>query len=136
MDVFCYTPGGAEALDNFNQRLAKYAVDNNIVGVVSSVISSTLVLSLATDKDVPGMLALRPFVVPLQPDNIPSLEHSLDGILSLMKAEDKPNDGVMSLPVELRVLEAKDSASGQIGYALFLVAIGDLEPEALEPEAG
>lgn len=131
MEAFVYTPGGHETIDSFNMRLAKYAVDNNVTGVVSTLVDSTLVLSLALDADVPSMILLRPFVAIITEHSIPTLEKELSSVLEQIKAQD--SDDSMSLPVELRCMTAAHPATKQRGYALFLVAVGDvIEDDAIQ----
>jgi len=77
MEAFAYTPGGHETIDSFNMRLAKYALDNNVTGVVSSLLGSTLVLSLALEQDIPSAILLRPFVALVTKDGVPMLEQAL-----------------------------------------------------------
>jgi hypothetical protein len=131
MDIFTYTPGGAEHIDAFNARLAAYAASNNVTGVVVSTINETLVMSVAVVEDIPAALLLRPFVAVLAPGSERSLETALSSLLDKMKAEDQPDNEVapaMSVPVECKVYAAPVDEV-QVGYAVFLVAIGELEDD-------
>ncbi len=126
MDVFAFTPGGVETLDAFNERLGKYALANNVIGAVSSTIGSTLVLSLTLDSDIPGIAAVRPFVAIIPTEGLAGLERGLDSLLTAMKAQDNPKDGVMSVPIEVRALDAKHEPTKQQGYAVFLIQVAEL----------
>lgn len=129
MDIFTYDPAGIETLNAFNARLGAYAADNDVTGVVSSTLGSTLLLSVTVMDDIPAPLLLRPFVVAVAPDSGKRLETDLSAILAAIKAEDKGD--VMSVPVECRAIPAP-VAGQQDGYVLFLIAVGELE-EAEEP---
>lgn len=126
MDLFAYTPGGAEHIDAFNARLAAYAASNDVTGVVASTLNATLLLSLAVAEDVPAQLLLRPFVAIIGVGSERGLETSLSTLLDKMKAEDRPDDEVMSVPVECKAYPAHVDGV-QAGYAVFLVAVGELE---------
>jgi len=126
MDIFTYTPGGIESIDAFNERLAAYAASNNVTGVVASVLDTTLVLSLAVADDLPALLLLRPFIAVIDPKGLNTLETALTDLLTAIKAEDSADDGVMSVPVECKVYSAPHGGF-QAGYAVFLIAIGELE---------
>lgn len=126
MDIFTYTPGGVESIDAFNQRLAAYAASNNVTGVVTSLLDTTLVLSLAVADDLPSPILLRPFVAVIDPTGLNTLETALTNLLTDIKAEDDADEGVMSVPVECKVYSAPHGGF-QAGYAVFLIAIGELE---------
>ena len=126
MDIFTYTPGGVESIDAFNQRLAAYAASNNVTGVVTSLLDTTLVLSLAVADDLPSPILLRPFVAVIDPTGLNTLETALTNLLTDIKAEDDTDEGVMSVPVECKVYSAPHGGF-QAGYAVFLIAIGELE---------
>jgi hypothetical protein len=124
MEAFTYTPGGNENIDSFNMRLAKYSLDNNVVGVVSTLIGSTLILSLTLEQDLPAVILLRPFVAIVTEDSLPALETALSQVLGQIKAQD--SDDVMSVPVEVRGITAPHAPTRQSGYALFLIAVGEV----------
>lgn len=127
MDLFTYTPGGHETIDAFNLRLAKYAADQNVTGVQASIIANTLVLSLATDEDIPSPILLRPFVTLVGQAGLATLETALSAVLDAIKAEDKPDDDITSIPIECKVYDALDVPTGMQGYAVFLIGVGELE---------
>lgn len=129
MDLFTYTPGGVESIDAFNQRLAAYAASNNVIGVVTSQLGTTLLLSLALADDLPQVPPpplLRPFVAVIDPTGLNTLETSLTDLLTAIKAEDDEDKGVMSVPVECKAYSAPHGGF-QAGYAVFLIVIGALE---------
>jgi hypothetical protein len=128
MDIFTYTPGCAETIDAFNQRLAAYAAANSLTAVRGSQIGSTLVLSLATFDEVPNPVLVRPFVAIIASDGLPTLETALTELLNTMKAEDDPTNDVYSVPIECRVYAAPHGGV-QAGYAVFQIGIGELEDE-------
>lgn len=127
MDLFTYTPGGHETIDAFNMRLAKYAADQNVTGVQASVIGGTLVLSLALDDDIPSPILLRPFVALVAQAGLPTLETALSAVLDAIKAEDKPDEDITSIPIECKVYDAPHAPTGMLGYAVFLIGVGELE---------
>lgn len=129
MDIFTFTPGGIESIDAFNARLAAYAANNNVTGVRTSVIcGNTLVLSVALDQDVPSQLLLRPFVGILGP-NMSGLETGLTSVLDAIKAQDDTEKEVMSVPVECRCFDAQHEPTQQAAYAVFLIAVGEIDDE-------
>lgn len=75
-EVFCFTIGGAETIEAFNNRLASYCNENPIVGVVPSVLGGTLMLSLTELEDIPFPLpmAVQPLVLILHPQMLQNLE--------------------------------------------------------------
>ncbi len=129
MDIFTFTPGGIESIDAFNARLAAYAANNNVTGVRSSLMGSTLVMSMALDQDLPAPILLRPFVGIVPPSSIATLETALSTVLDAIKAEDRPEDDVTSVPVECRCFTAPHEPSNQAGYAVFLIMVGELTDE-------
>lgn len=130
MEIFTFTPGGIETIDAFNMRLAKFASEQNVVGVKSSTIGGTLVLSLALDQDLPpAPVLLRPFVGVVGNAGLEALETALTAVLDAMKAQDKPEDDITSVPVECVCLDAPHAPTSQQGYAIFLISVGELEFE-------
>src|SRR4051812_11082247 len=105
MDIFAFTPGGAETLDAFNARLAAYAASNDVAGVRASTLGKTLILSMTLIEDIPAMLLLRPFVAAIPASGVAALETSLTSVLDAIKAEDQPSGEVMSVPVEVRCFD-------------------------------
>ncbi len=129
MDIFTFTPGGIESIDAFNGRLAAYAANNNVTGARTSILGNTLVLSLTLDQDIPAPLLLRPFVGLIGADGLPGLETALTNVLDAIKAEDNPEKEVMSVPVECRCFAAVHEPTQQVGYAVFLIAVGEIDDE-------
>jgi len=128
MDVFTFTPGGSETLEAFNLRLKKYATDYDVVGVVSGVLGSTLVLSLTLGSDgVFSPVAVQPLVMLITPEYEKSLETALTQVINDVKKLDNPDGEVMSVPLEARCVPCP--GEGRLGYILLLTAIGELDPE-------
>jgi hypothetical protein len=127
MEVFAYHPAGAETIDAFNARLQAFAFDNDVNGVTAGHIGGTLVLSLVLLEDEIGSpLVLQPFVVPIYPAQLLTLESHLGKVLASLKARDNPDQ--IYKPVELRTIMIENTKfhteGGPIGYALFLITIG------------
>ncbi len=132
MELFTFTPGGHETIDGFNQRLATFAAGQQVTGARTSVIGGTLVLSLTLADDLPAENLLRPFVSLIGKTGLLTLETALTAILDQIKAEDKPaqnddDEDVMSVPLECRCFDAPHEPTGQQGYAVFLIGVGQLE---------
>ncbi len=129
MDAFTFTPHGVETLEAFNLRLKKYCVDHDVVGVVSSLLGSTLVLSLTLATD--GIFApfiLQPIVMMIPTEYEPALETALTQAINDTKKLDNPEGDVMSVPIEVRAITAP--SPGHLGYALMLVAVGEMDDGA------
>ena len=128
MDAFVFTHGGAESLEAFNLRVAKYAEEYDVVGVVSNVIGASLVLSLTLASDgIPSPIVVKPMVMLIAPEHEPTLENALTAVINSVKGLDDPAKETMSLPLELRVHSAP--GPGRLGFALLLVAIGEIEED-------
>ncbi len=131
MELFCFSPDGAETLDAFNARLAAFATANDVTGIVASVLDSALVLSLTVADDIPAPLLLRPYVVQLLQGVEPQLELALTGVLNGIRADDgtktPTGDVITSLPVEVQTLTAISAVYKQLGFAVFKIVVGDLE---------
>ena len=131
MELFCFSPEGAETIDAFNGRLAAFAAANDVTGIVASVLDSALVLSLTVAEDIPAPLLLRPYVVQLLQGVEPQLELALTGVLNGIRADDgtktPAGDVITSLPVEVQALTAPSAVHRQLGFAVFKIVVGDLE---------
>ena len=131
MEIFAFSPDGAETIDAFNGRLAAFAAANNVTGVVSSTLDSALVLSLTLEDDLFSPVLIRPFVSVLPLGIEARLELELSQMLDVIRAEDgtktSEGDDITSQPIEVKVLNAASVPHKQRGYAVFLITVGELE---------
>lgn len=132
MEVFCFRAGGTEDINAFNSRLADFASKNDITGIVSSVIGTTLVLSLAMAVDgILSHLVVRPVVIEIGAGDEAGLETTLTDIINAAKAEDNPDGEVTSVPLEIKMLPAPFIAGDEqrkvLGYAVLQIVIGEME---------
>ncbi len=127
-EVFTYTPGGAETLDQFNTRVAQFCRDNEVVDVVPSTGGETLMLSLTEPDDLPYEVPtlLQPFVLRAGVRDMPTLEVSLAALRpQLAKSLGLPVDELSILRTSLLSIPS----SVQDSYIILIITVGMLEDD-------
>lgn len=127
MKVFHFSPSNArrETIQAFNQRVADFCAENDVVIVQSSAAHDGVALSLTTPDDLPMVppVVLQPMVIPVQGADLANLEQIANSFIGQVAAASTDEDP--RLPAQVQLVMRTDQPAA--GYLVVLVNIGLLD---------